>query len=744
MVARASASFAPLRLGPAARVRAPLVLLTLLPAVVGSPALADDPAPADDTRAWLESVEGERSLQWVRSHNERTVEGYAGSESFSATEARMLAAFDSDEKIPSVVQRGDWLYNFWQDGDHQRGIWRRTTWEGYRTDSPEWEVVLDVDALAEAEGESWVWHGVECLAPAYERCLVKLSPGGSDADVAREFDVVTKSFVDGGFELPLAKSDIYWADLDTVWVGTDFGEGSLTESGYPRIAKRWSRGTALADAETIYEGNASDIAVVGFHSSVFVDGEERYARDFVYQALTFFTNDLYEVTADGTVKVDKPTHTNATVHGRHIYFEPREDWEVGGTTYAAGSLLVADYKKWMKGKRKVVQLFAPTERTSLRSWERTQNRVVLTILDNVRTRVELVEPGRKSWTHTPMEGLPELARVSVSAVDSDNSNDLWVNVTDYLTPSTFGVIGPEGELEVLKESPAFFEAEGYAVSQHMAKSKDGTLIPYFQVAPEAVPDGGLPTLLYGYGGFEVSLLPRYSAAAGIGWIERGGVYVVANIRGGGEFGPRWHQAALKEKRHKAYEDFAAVGEDLVARGVTTVPQLGIQGGSNGGLLMGNMYTTYPDHWGAVVCQVPLLDMKRYTKLLAGASWAGEYGDPDDPEQWAFLEQYSPYHNVDASQDHPPILFTTSTRDDRVHPGHARKMAALLGEMGKDLTYYENIEGGHGGAANNAQQAFMRTLAYEFLWRQLTASAPQLGPVPGPAVDESPEAPPADE
>ena len=307
-------------------------------------------------------------------------------------------------------------------------------------------------------------------------------------------------------------------------------------------------------------------------------------------------------------------------------------------------------------------------------------------------------------------------------------------VTDYLTPSTLGVITPGGELEPLKSSPSFFEAAGYTVTQHFAKSKDGTEIPYFQVAPSEVPDGGLPTLLYGYGGFEVSLLPSYNSSAGIGWLERGGVFVVANIRGGGEFGPRWHQAALKEKRHKAYEDFAAVGEDLVKRGVTTVPQLGIQGGSNGGLLMGNMYTTYPDHWGAVVCQVPLLDMKRYTKLLAGASWAGEYGDPDDPEQWAFLEQYSPYHNVDAEKAYPPILFTTSTRDDRVHPGHARKMARLLADSGLSMAYYENIEGGHGGAANNAQRAFMRSLTYEFLWRNLTGTAPQLGPHAGEASE----------
>jgi prolyl oligopeptidase len=574
--------------------------------------------------------------------------------------------------------------------------------------------------------------------------MVQLSPGGSDADVAREFDVTTKQFVEGGFSLPLAKSDIAWVDADHLFVGTDFGEGSLTESGYPRVAKLWTRGTDLSEAATVFEGKAEDIAVVGFRSSVFDGDTEQDARDFVYQALTFFTNDLYQVVDDGVVKVEKPTHTEAKVHGKHIFFEPREDWTIDGTTYAAGSLLVADYKKWMKGKRLVTQLFAPTERTSLQRWSATKDHLVLTILDTVRTRVEVLTPSKKSWEQAPMSGLPELASVSVSPVDSDTSNQLWVNVTDYLTPSTLGVMTPGAELEVLKESPAFFEVDGYTVTQHMAKSKDGTEIPYFQVGPETIPDGGLPTLLYGYGGFEVSLLPYYSASAGIGWMERGGVYVVANIRGGGEFGPRWHQAALKEKRHKAYEDFAAVGEDLVKRGVTTVPQLGIQGGSNGGLLMGNMYTTYPDHWGAVVCQVPLLDMKRYTKLLAGASWAGEYGDPDDPEQWAYLKNYSPYHKVDPDTKYPPILFTTSTRDDRVHPGHARKLAKLLAESSKDIAYYENIEGGHGGAANNAQSAFMRTLASEFLWRQLTGEAPDLGPIPGEPVPEAAEGAPAEE
>jgi prolyl oligopeptidase len=708
-----------------------LLPLLFLPSLGGA---QEAPAASDDARLWLESVEGDEALSWVRAENDRTTAGYTNSESFEQSEARMLAAFDSDDKIPSVVQRGEWLYNFWRDAEHTRGVWRRTTWDAYRSETPEWEVILDVDALAKVEEKNWVWHGSNCLAPAYERCLVSLSPGGSDADVVREFDVPSKSFVEDGFEVPLAKSDVSWIDQDHVFVGTDFGEGSLTDSGYPRIVKRWTRGTALADAETVHEGEAEYIAVYASHSSVFVDGQETWSRNFVGHAPTFFTTQLFELTDAGPVKIEKPDHTGARVRGQYVYFEPREDWTIGETTYKAGSLLVADYKKWMKGKRGVIQLFEPTDRTSLQGWTFIQDEVVITVLDNVRTRFEVLTPGKKAWSSTPLTGVPELARVSVQAVDSDNSKELFVWVTDYLTPTTMGVLTPGGELEALKSSPDFFEAEGYSVTQHFATSKDGTEIPYFQVAPETIPDAGLPTLLYGYGGFEISLLPGYNTAAGIGWLDRGGVFVVANIRGGGEYGPRWHQAALKEKRHKAYEDFAAVGEDLVKRGVTTVPQLGIQGGSNGGLLMGNMYTTYPDHWGAVVCQVPLLDMKRFTKLLAGASWAGEYGDPDVPEQWAYLKQYSPYHNVDAEKTYPPILFTTSTRDDRVHPGHARKMAHLLADNSLTMAYYENIEGGHGGAANNAQRAFMRSLAYEFLWRNLTGDAPELGPHPGQEVE----------
>jgi len=689
---------------------------TLTEALAEAPPVVTPDTPVEaDPFGWLEAVEGEESLTWARARNDEATAALAAAPVFSELEERLRATFDSTDRIPFVALRGDQLYNFWRDADHPKGIWRRTTQDSYRTETPDWEIVLDVDALGEAEGESWVWHGARCLPPEYARCLVSLSPGGSDAAVVREFDTTTSSFVEGGFALPLGKNDAGWVDIDHIQVGVDLGEGSLTESGYPRTGRLWTRGTPLESAEVLFEGETTDVAAGLAH-----DHTPGWERDWAWRMVTFFTNELYEITSSGLVKVDKPDQVSATVHQRWILFEYRKDWEVAGTAHPSGSLLVADYKKWKKGKRKVTVLFEPGERTSLADWDITTEHVVLEILDTVRSRIEVLTPERKDWTRAPLAGLPELGEVTVWPVDTDHSDALWLRVTGFLTPSSLGLVDLGEAPQMLKSEPAFFDATDRVVTQHMATSKDGTQIPYFQIAPTGIPEGGLPTLLYGYGGFEVSLKPRYSSSAGIGWIEPGGVYVIANIRGGGEFGPRWHQAALKEKRHKAYEDFAAIGEDLVARGVTTVAQLGIQGGSNGGLLMGNMLTTYPDHWGAVVCQVPLLDMKHYTKLLAGASWAGEYGDPDDPEQWAYLQKYSPYHNVDSAADYPPILFTTSTRDDRVHPGHARKMAALLAAHGKDVTYYENIEGGHGGAADNAQAAFMRALSYRFLWTRLVS------------------------
>lgn len=672
-------------------------------------------ADAEDPRLWLEEVTGDEALDWVRARNAESEAALGSAPGFEALRKRLLAIYDSDERIPYVRKRGNQYTNLWRDAEHPRGLWRRTTLESFRTDEPEWAVVLDLDALGEAEGENWVWDGARCLQPEQTRCMVMLSRGGADAAVAREYDTVAKAFVPGGFELEEAKLELGWIDADTLYVATDFGPDTLTDSGYARIVKEWKRGTPLSEAETVFEGDRSDISVNAWH-----DPTPGYERDFVGRSFTFYSGERYLRTRKGLVKIDKPDDAMAWVVRDWLLLELRSDWTVDGTTYTAGSLLAADFDRWMKGKRRIDVLFEPTERSSLGQVVVTKNHLILNTLVDVRNRLEVLTPGPDGWSRGALPGLPELGRVSVRAVDALAGDAYWLDTTDYLTPPRlgYGTVGA-GEAETLKELPVLFDADGLEVTQHFATSKDGTKIPYFQVAPaDLALDGSAPTLQYGYGGFEISLLPSYSAKVGAGWLERGGVYVVANIRGGGEYGPRWHQAALKQHRHKAYEDFAAVGADLVARGVTSPQKLGILGGSNGGLLMGNMYTQYPDQWGAVVCKVPLLDMRRYTKLLAGASWEGEYGDPDVPEEWAFIKTFSPYHLIDPSADPPPILFTTSTRDDRVHPGHARKMAHALLEGDEDVLYYENIEGGHGGAANHEQAAFMDALAYTFLAQHL--------------------------
>jgi prolyl oligopeptidase len=670
----------------------------------------------EDPHQWLEAVTDDGALEWVREQNAATVETVGKTTGFSDVQAKIRTVLDSNDRIPYASKRGEHVYNFWQDAEHPKGLWRRTSFASYKTDAPEWETVLDVDALAETEGEGWVWKGSTCLSPEYRRCLLSLSRGGADAVVVREFDAETKQFVEDGFFLPEAKGDVSWIDQDSLFIATDFGEGSLTDSGYPRVVKRWSRGTPLADAETVFETDPSHISAWGYH-----DDTPGYERDFMGRGMTFYTNERHVWWKDAWTKIDKPDSANVRVFREWMAFELRDDWELNGTTHPSGSLLVADFTKWMKGKRDVEVLFTPTESTSLAGITVTQSHVLLTVLDHVKNKVEVLTPGKKGWSRSSLPGLPENGSINVWAVEADHSDDVWMTVSDYVTPSQLllGTVGGAAP-EPLKSLPEQFDASGLTISQHFATSEDGTRVPYFQVS-QGEASGPAPTLLYGYGGFEISLLPYYSGEVGTAWLERGGVYVVANIRGGGEYGPRWHQAALKDKRHRAYEDFAAVAKDLVARGVTTKAQLGARGGSNGGLLMGNMYTLYPELFGAIVCQVPLLDMRRYHTLLAGASWMGEYGDPDDPEQWSYIQTFSPYHNLVAGDAHPPMLITTSTRDDRVHPGHARKMAAKLLALGKNVHYYENIEGGHGGAANNEQRAFMSTLAYNFLWDTLSSA-----------------------
>jgi prolyl oligopeptidase len=687
-----------------------LSVIAMTAILLGAPA-----TPADDPNQWLEDVTGDKPLAWVKARNAESTDELTKPADFDAMRAKLLAILDSKEKIPLVAKRGPYYYNFWRDEKNKRGLLRRTTLDEYKKADPKWETVLDIDQLAEKEKENWVYHGSKFLEPSYERAMLMLSRGGADANVVREFDPVAKEFVKGGFELPEAKSDVDWRDRDTLLVGTDFGPGSLTDSGYPRQIKVWKRGTKLADATLLFEGQKADVS-----AGAGVDHTKGFEREFVSRSPSFFESETNLVKDGKIVKIDKPIDAEFSTHREWALIKLRSNWDVGGKTYKAGSLLANRFDDYMKGDRKFDVLFEPTDRTSLENYSGTLHHIILNSLDTVRSRVTILTCKDGKWERQEMPGLPPMAAASASPVDADEGDEYWLTVEDFLTPQTLalGTAGG-GPAEKLKSAPSFFDAKGLEITQHEATSKDGTKVPYFQIARAGLKlEGTAPTLLYGYGGFEVSMTPGYRALAGAAWMEKGGVYVVANIRGGGEFGPAWHKAALKDKRHRAYEDFVAVADDLVARKVTSKEHLGIQGGSNGGLLMGNMLTLYPEHFGAIVCQVPLLDMKRYSHLLAGASWMAEYGDPDKPEEWQYIQTFSPYHNVKKDVKYPRTLFTTSTRDDRVHPGHARKMVAKLKEVGADVIYYENVEGGHGGAADNKQKAFMDSLAYSFLWKQL--------------------------
>jgi len=672
------------------------------------------PPPEQDPYLWLEEIAGEKALAWVRARNAESIKELAETPGFEQLRAGILKIGGSTERIPAVYKEGPYYYNFWTDAQHPRGIWRRTTLEEYLKADPKWDLLLDLDALGRAEKESWVWRSAQVLKAGGNRhALVCISRGGSDARVVREFDLMTRAFVEGGFNLPDA--DLSWIDKDNVYVSTDFGPGSLTASGYPRIVKLWKRGTPLSVAEVIYEGKATD----NFVYAVFND-TEGFERHFVFRTIDAQKTEMLLRTKDGKLeKVDLPEDARAAPHREWLTIRLASPWTVEGKTYAAGSLLVARFNDYMKGRRELTVLFEPSSRASLSHFTWTRRHLILHVLEDVKNTLTVLTPGPAGWSREILAGAPGLATVSVRGVDPDESDDFFMTVTGFLTPTTllYGTIGKAPTK--LKELPSFFDATGLEVSQHFATSKDGTKVPYFQVGPASLKlDGANPTLLFGYGGFGVSQTPRYTPAVGWAWLRQGGVYVVANIRGGGEYGPDWHQAALKEKRHRAYEDFAAVAKDLIARKVTSPKHLGAEGISNGGLLVGNMITHYPQLFGAVICRAALLDMRRYSKLFAGALWIAEYGDPDKPEEWAFMRTFSPYHNVRADAKYPPVLFITSARDDRVHPGHSRKMMAKMKDLGFDVRYYENIEGGHARAADSLQAAYMAALGWTFLWQKL--------------------------
>ncbi|MEM9280790.1 MAG: prolyl oligopeptidase family serine peptidase [Verrucomicrobiota bacterium] len=685
-----------------------LVIFSLFPAA--------PVASEEDPYLWLEEIEGEKALQWVKQRSREDTKELEAVAEFETIQKQLLDIFNSRDRIPSPDVRNKWIYNFWQDKDHIRGIWRRTTRSQYITDEPKWETVLDLDALAEAEDENWVWEGATGLAPDHDLFLITLSRGGTDASVRREFDARRKSFVPSGFYLPEAKARVGWRDEDALWIATDFGEESLTSSGYPRIVKLWERGTPLKSARTIFEGAFEDISVRAY--SVHTP-EGRY--DFVQRSIEFYRSEAYLRLGDRLVRLELPDDTELRgVFKNHLLLSLRSDWNVSEKTYPSDALLAIDLDDFLAGGRNFVMLFEPQERITLDALRMTRNHLLVTTLDNVRGRLEKHTLTQDGWTKEKI-ALPDIGSVGLAG-SSDVDDVFFLTYNDFLTPASLYIVEEGGQPKRIKSTPEFFDPEGMRVDQFEAISTDGTRIPYFVILPQGFEKGRIyPTMLYGYGGFETSMKPRYSAIVGSSWVARGGVYVLANIRGGGEFGPEWHQAALKENRQRAFDDFIAVAEDLIARDITSPDHLGIVGGSNGGLLVGACFTQRPDLFNAVVCQVPLLDMKRFNRLLAGASWMGEYGNPDT-DDWSFIKEWSPYHNLDESKDYPRVFFYTSTRDDRVHPGHARKMVQKMTEMGKPVYYYENTEGGHSVAANLKQRAYMWALTYAYLWDTLRRSA----------------------
>jgi prolyl oligopeptidase len=677
--------------------------------------MAQTPAVADsDPYLWLEDVTGDKALAWANEHDAKSKAELEARPEFKAIHERLLAIYNSHDRIPDVVKRGSWLYNFWQDDKNPRGLWRRTTLAEYRKTEPAWEVVLDIDKLNVEEKTNWVWKGARCLFPKYELCLVSLSHGGADAVEVREFDLTKKAFVKGGFLLPESKGEVAWRNRDSLYIARDFGPGTLTKSGYPRIVKEWQRGTPLAEAKVIFEGAETDVG-----SSAHAVHEVGRQYDLLRHSVTFWEGEDLLREGDKWVKIDVPRDARVEVaHGR-LFVALRTAWKPAATEFKAGALIVADLRKFMAGGRDFEAIFEPSARVALSDYSITKDMLILDVLDNVNSRVIEVRRDKGKWVSKDVD-VPKASHIGTGTFDRDTSDEYWMTVTSFSTPTTLYLADPKkGTREKMKWLPAFFDAKGLVTTQGEATSKDGTKVPYFVVMREGTKmDGSNPTILYGYGGYEISMLPNYSGTIGASWLERGGIWVLSNIRGGGEFGPEWHTQALRENRHRVHDDFIAVAEDIEKRGITSPQHLGIMGGSQGGLLVGSAFTQRPELYKAVVCQVPLLDMYRFNKLLAGNSWMGEYGNPDVPGDWEFISKYSPYQNVFKDKKYPRVFFYTSTRDDRVHPGHARKMVAKMEAQGHDVLYYENTEGGHGAGTTPAQQAYMWALTYTFLVNEL--------------------------
>lgn len=685
---------------------------------------------ATDPYLWLEEVEGERAMEWVRAHNERSLGVLRGDPRYETLHQQALEIVQSRDRIPSpgFRRQGDEevIDNFWQDANHVRGVWRTTSVESYATAEPRWETILDIDALAAAEGQNWVYKGSTCLPPEERLCLVSLSNGGKDAVTVREFDRQTRQFVEGGFVLPESKGGASWIDADTLLISRDFGEGTLTDSGYPRTLRVLRRGQTIDQAQTVFEGQQTDVSVGGY---TLRDADGVVKATLINRGINFYEAETWRLNADGTttqLPLPAKSSINALVQGQ-LVVTTDQDWTApSGQEFKTGDVIAWDLERWLADPTARAQLvIRPTDRQAIEGISNTRNKLMVALYDNVRGAIYAYTPNPSGeWSRTRLN-LPENVTVGVGSA-SDRDDRVFVSVAGYLNPSSLYLAdAADASAEVVKSLPAKFDATGMVVEQFEARSADGTMIPYFLVHKgDMALDGSNPTLLYGYGGYQNSLLPGYSATVGKLWLERGGVYVVANTRGGGEFGPRWHQAALQQNRQRAHEDFQAVALDLEARNITSQPRLGIMGGSQGGLFMGAMLTQRPDLINGAVIQVPLFDMLRFHKLLAGASWIAEYGNPDIPEQRAWIEQYSPYQRLAAGQPYPEVFIHTSTKDDRVHPGHARKAAARLEELGYPVLFYENTDGGHAAGANLQETARRLALEYTYLSRRLMDSPAQ--------------------
>ena len=672
--------------------------------------------PTQDPFQWLEDVEGEQALAWVREKNQSTLSRLESDERFQPLMDKLLTRYNATDKIAYGSFDVGGIHNFWQDANHVRGLWRRADYDSYVSGKPVWETLLDFDALAEAENENWVYKGRTCLRGS-TRCLLRLSRGGSDASVIREFDVATKTFVEGGFVSPEAKQWFAWVNQDSLLIATDFGPDTLNSSGYPTQVKLWQRGTPLSDATLVLEGKD---AVFNFPGSSHRDDGHHV---FVIQRPDFFTQRLFLLNEEMVPqRVNLPEGINFQgFYKNHLVVQLRKDWH----TAKAGEVALIPVEKAFSdtlNPADATHIISPDGKASIEKIAIGANGVYYTVLRDVVSELHRYEyASQQSQPHlSTLLPLPDNGAIGIYSVDT-SSERAFVQYASMLSPSAFFSIEQTG-IKKVAQLPQRFTSEGLVTEQFFATSKDGTQVPYFVVRPSNAPmDGSTPTILYGYGGFEISLTPNYlSGLAGL-WVEQGGAYVVANIRGGGEYGPEWHQAALKANRQRAYDDFIAVAEDLVARKLTSPQHLGIRGGSNGGLLMGVMTTQRPDLFNAVICAVPLLDMYRYHQLLAGASWIGEYGDPST-DDWSFIREYSPYHNVFDDVRYPEVFFYTSTKDDRVHPGHARKMAARMLAQGHPVLYYENIEGGHSAAANLKQSAYTDALQLVYSMQKLVDAA----------------------